>query len=304
MAHRIGYCCINNTLSAKGVTTARTMRKATFEERGIVYASELATRNIQDLLVILRWNVYNGVKVFRMGSNLFPWNTEYALHELPDHDHHKELLGEAGRIIMSSGQRVTAHPDHYVKLASATERVAENAIYDLNHHNEVFDLMGLPANHWHCLNIHVGQNYSPDVVERFINRFYLLHSDTQKRLVVENDDKENAFSVRQLYDEIYSRIFTPITFDYFHHTFHTGGMASEDAAKLAASTWDVTPLFHYSESKNINEGATGNPRAHSDFALNYIDDYGLDIDIDLEVKAKELAYFKYLGRNYDITINT
>lgn len=132
----------------------------------------------------------------------------------------------------------------------------------------------------------------------------MLHSDTQKRLVVENDDKENAFSVKQLYDEIYSRISTPITFDYFHHTFHMSGLSSEDAAKLAASTWDVTPLFHYSESKNINEGMSGNPRAHSDFALNYIDDYGLSIDIDLEVKAKELAYFKYLRRDYDITINT
>jgi UV DNA damage endonuclease len=280
------------------------MRKATFQEKGLAYASELATKNIQDLIVILRWNQYNGVKVFRMGSNLFPWNSEYALSNLPDYEYHKELLAEAGRIIFNSGQRVTAHPDHYVKLASASDTVAANAIHDLNHHNEVFELLGLPANHYHCLNIHVGQNFSQDVVDRFISRFHMLHLDTQKRLVVENDDKENAFSVQQLYDTIYSQILTPITFDYFHHTFNTGGLTSEAAAKLAASTWDMTPLFHYSESKNVNEGVNGNPRAHSDFALKYIDDYGMNIDIDLEVKAKELAYFKYLGRNYDVTINT
>lgn len=294
MSHQVGYCCINATLSKQGVTTGRTMRKATFEEKGLSYASQLATQNIRDLITILEWNVQNNIRVFRMGSNIFPWNSEYKLSDLPDHSLHKELLSQAGNIIIESGQRVTAHPDHYVKLASSSDIVAKNAIHDLNHHNEVFDLMGLPANHYHCLNIHVGQNYSEDVVERFINRFDMLQPDTQKRLVVENDDKENAFSVIQLYNDIYKRIFTPITFDYFHHTFNTGGMTSMAAATLAASTWDCTPLFHYSESKNINEGVTGNPRAHSDFALSKIDDYGLTVDIDLEVKAKELAYFKYL----------
>ena len=53
-------------------------------------------------------------------------------------------------------------------------------------------------------------------------------------------------------------------------------------------------MFHYSESKNLNENVQGNPRAHSDYAFNKLDDYGLNIDVDLETKAKELAYFKYL----------
>jgi hypothetical protein len=56
----------------------------------------------------------------------------------------------------------------------------------------------------------------------------------------------------------------------------------------------VTPLFHYSESKNLNENVYGNPRAHADYVYNKIDDYGLTIDVDLELKrTKELALFKY-----------
>ena len=136
-------------------------------------------------------------------------------------------------------------------------------------------------------------NFTLEVVDRFIDRFHMLKDDTKKRLVVENDDKANSFSVKQLFDHIYMKINTPITFDYFHHTFHPDGLTSHGAAHLASTTWDCTPLFHYSESKNLNEGVSGNPRAHSDYALNRIDDYHLNIDIDLETKAKELAWLKY-----------
>lgn len=118
---------------------------------------------------------------------------------------------------------------------------------------------------------------------------------TAKLVWLENDDKASAFSVKQLFNDIFSRIGIPITFDYFHHTFHPDGLTSEQAARLAVDTWPVgiTPLFHYSESKNLNEGVSGNPRAHSDYAFNPIDDYGLTLDIDLECKAKELALFEY-----------
>lgn len=294
MAHTVGYCCINMTLGKQGITTGRTMRQATFKERGLSYVSELATQNIQDLIKILEWNSQHDITLFRMSSNLFPWNSEYELSQLPDHETHVELLQRAGNIALSTNQRITAHPDHYVKLASENERVAKNAIHDLHHHNELFDIMGLPPNHYHCLNIHVGQNFSEDVINRFIQRYHMLNDNTKKRLVVENDDKGNAFSVKQLYDNLHKAIDIPITFDYFHHTFHEDSLTSEEAATLSYSTWDCKPLFHYSESKNLNEHVEGNPRAHADYVFQRIDDYGLNIDVDLEAKAKELAYFKYI----------
>lgn len=294
MPHQVGYCCINLTLGQQKITTGRTMRKATFLEKGLAYASELAYQNAEDLIKILNWNVENDVKVFRIGSNIFPWNSEYELHELPNIKEIETLLAKAGEIVKTSGQRVSFHPDHFVKLASSKPEVVRRSIKDLDHHDEIFEMMNLPTNHYHPLNIHVGMNFSEHIVENFIHRFKYLKSTTKNRLVVENDDKANAFSVKQLFNHIFSRIGTPITFDYFHHEFHSDGLSSEEAARLAASTWgEIKPLFHYSESKNLNENVSGNPRAHSDYAFNSIDDYGLNIDIDLETKAKELAWFKY-----------
>jgi hypothetical protein len=37
-----------------------------------------------------------------------------------------------------------------------------------------------------------------------------------------------------------------------------------------------------------------NKRAHADYIYEYIKTYGLHLDIELEVKAKELALQKYL----------
>jgi UV DNA damage endonuclease len=294
MPHNVGYCCINLTLQkSRKITTNRGMILRTYNERGIKYASELALANARDLVEIIKWNAQHGIKVFRLSSDLFPWNSKYKLADLPNYDTISQYLLAAGALAYNTGQRITAHPDHFVKLGSAKPGVIDNAIHDLEHHSEVFDLMGLEASHYNCLNIHVGMNYADDTIDRWLKSFDRLSDNCKKRLVVENDDKASAFSIKQLYDRIYKVIKTPLTFDYFHHTFHTDNLSSTDAAHLAASTWDTKPLFHYSESKNLNENVSGNPRAHADYVFSKIDDYNLDIDIDLEAKAKELALLKY-----------
>lgn len=296
MPHNVGYCCINLALQEQqGITTNRDMIQRTFEQRGIKYASELALQNAQDLLQILQWNADNGVSVFRVSSGIFPWNAKYKLYQLPDYFEIASVLRRAGYLAKTTGQRLTAHPDHFVKLASEKPHVVDNSIHDLEIHNEVFDLMGLPANHYYCLNIHIGQNAKDinQTADRFLQAFSRLSENTRKRLVVENDDKANAFSVRQLKNTLYANAGIPVTFDYFHHTFHQDGWDEETALREAAATWDVRPLFHYSESKNLNENVAGNPRAHADYVYNKINDYGLTLDIDLEAKMKEQALFKY-----------
>ena len=301
MSHQFGYCCINFTLGKQKITTGRTMRQASFrQDVGLIRTSMFALANAQDLNKILQWNAANNMNLFRIGSNIFPWNSLYNLTDLPDYDKIIHELQQAGGFIQKHNMRVSSHPDHFVKLASTKPDVVKRSISDLNHHDDVFTLMGLPATHYYPINIHVGMNFSKEVVDKFCESFHMLNLSTQKRLVVENDDKANSFSINQLYNHIYKTINTPITFDYFHHSFHQDGYSEEKAAKLAASTWDCTPLFHYSESKNINENLKGNPRAHADYVYIPFNNYKLSIDVDLEAKAKELALLKYKNINKNV----
>jgi UV DNA damage endonuclease len=295
MPHNVGYCCINTTLQKKKITTGRGMIQRTFKQKGLKYASELALANAKDLLEILMWNADNGIKVFRMGSGIFPWGTEYKITHLPDYFEIVSTLDLCGKFAKATGQRITAHPDHFVKLGSEKEKVVQNSIKDLELHAEIFDYMGLDKTPYAAMNIHVGMNFSEQTAARWVKNFKRLSHSCQSRMVVENDDKETGFSVLQLFANIYSEVGTPITFDYFHHQFHQDGLTTQEAAELAAGTWPegITPLFHYSESKNINEKVKGNPRAHADYVFSRIDDFGLILDVDLEAKAKELALFKY-----------
>ena len=83
----LGYACINTTLSdvpkSKRITTNRSMIKKTFQKKGMPYASELALQNVKDLIEILRWNEQNGIKFYRMSSDIFPWMSEYRISDLP-----------------------------------------------------------------------------------------------------------------------------------------------------------------------------------------------------------------------------
>ena len=295
----LGYCCINKTLNIQGIKTGRTMRKATFIERGLSYASELALQNSKDLLTIIQWNADNDIHLFRVGSGIFPWASEYDPEDLPDIDDIKSLLSQVGQLALSTNQRLSAHPDHFVKLASTKPHVVENSIGELELQSYTFDLMGLSDSPHNPINIHVGMNFSSDVVDRWIASYNRLSDRCKSRLVVENDDKPNSFSIKELYDNLHRSIDIPITFDYFHHSIHADGLDEPDAFLMAYETWgDYTPLFHYSDSKREYENDTARVTAHADYVYNLINDYGFNVDVDLEAKAKELALFHY-RKSYD-----
>jgi hypothetical protein len=101
------------------------------------------------------------------------------------------------------------------------------------------------------------------------------------------------FSTLELFEGVYPRTGIPIVFDYHHHGFCTGGISEKDALEIAISTWgDIKPVVHYSESRaEEKKDPKIRAHAHSDYVNGPIDDYGYDLDVMIEAKAKELALF-------------
>ena len=295
----LGYACINMTLGSQKpkITTNRSMIKKTFKEKGIPYASELGIQNCRDLSEIIKWNHQNGINFFRLSSDLFPWASEYNLTELPHYNRIKTLLAGAGHLADKYNQRISSHPGPFNVLVSPREHVVQNTITDLTINGEVFDLMGLSRTPYNKINIHCNGVYGDKIsaMNRFCKNFERLPESVQTRLTVENDDKASMYSVKDLM-YIHERIGIPIVFDYHHHQFCTGDLSEEEALNLAVSTWPkgITPAVHYSESKALNENLKVKPQAHSDYIKKIPNTYGLDVDIMVEAKAKELTVLEHL----------
>jgi UV DNA damage endonuclease len=296
----LGYACINMHLSglpkSQRITTNRSMIRRTFKDRGLPYASELALANCRDLLTILKWNEQHDIRFFRISSDIFPWASEYKLADLPDFDAICDALQDAGDFIEDHGHRITSHPGPYNKLTSPREQVVLNTIRDLDIHGELFDMLGLSRTPHNKLNIHVGAHYNdkPMALGNFCRNFHRLSEAARTRLTVENDDKASLYSTKELYDSVYNEIGIPIVHDVHHHKFCTGGIDDEEAMLLAAMTWgDVKPVIHYSQSRSVeHDDPKIRDNAHSDSYWTPVDTYGLDIDVMLECKHKEIGLFK------------
>lgn len=298
METNLGYCCINLNLRNKPITVNRTCRKITFKQKGMAHVSSLALQNIRDLIEIVKWNEQNGFKVYRMSSDMFPWMSEYELKDLPDFQKISTLLKGVGNLALKYGQRLSFHPGPFNVLGSPNPVLVQKTIKELNQHAEIMDIMGLPQSHFYPINIHCNGVYGDKMATmgRWASNYLKLSESAQARLVVENDDKGSMYSVKDLYEGIFSAVKVPITFDFHHHRFQTGGLSEQEAFELAMSTWhhhNVKPLFHYSSCRRTFENPESKAQAHADFVYEKINDYGHAVDIEVEAKAKEVAVLKY-----------
>ena len=305
---RMGYACINMTLSnppkrsgLPKVTTGRSIKQAGFYSKGLGHVGALALQNAQDLLTILKWNERHGIRLFRLGSDLFPRHDHYETKALPNYEACKEMLQECGRYAKEHGHRITTHPGPFHVLGSTNPAVVEKTIIGLERHSEVFDLMGFEPSFDNKINIHVGSAMMgrDQTAKQWIAGWKRLSESTRARVVLENDDKASLYSVQSLYNLFHQEIGIPITFDYWHHKFCTGDLSEEQAVRLAASTWpsNVRQAVHYSESRRDEQPAGPikiREQAHADYVRKPINTYGLSLDIMLEAKAKELALLEYI----------
>ena len=293
---KIGYACLNQTLSEKKISVNRGMVRRTFEKKGLPYAGELAVLNLQDLLKVVQWNHEHGIAFYRMSSNMFPWMSEYHLEDLPQFDSIRQILEEVGAFARKVDQRLSFHPGPFNVLASAREEVVKKTIFELNQHSAIMDLMELSHTPFHKINIHVGSSLQGDkeqAMENFCRNFQDLQEGTRARLTVENDDKPNMYSIGDLYEGIHRKISIPLVFDFHHHLCHPADLTQEEALRLALQTWPpaIRPVVHYSEPRSLDDKKL--VRAHADFIERQIPTYGESFDIMIEAKQKECALLNY-----------
>ena len=303
---QLGLCCLNTALRERKppIFASRKMIIRTIQEKGIDCLKEKIIQNLKDILVMMDWNEYNGIKVFRLSSELFPHKSNPKVEDY-SFDFAIDLLKQIGAKSKKYNQRLTFHPGQYNVVGSPNQASFNQTINDLKYHADTLDLMGLDQHS--VMVVHGGGIYGnkEETKQRWCEQFKRLPENVQKRLVLENCEK--CFSIHDCLD-VSSKIGIPVVFDTHHYEcyniLHPDEASSlkppEFYMPLILDTWKkrgIKPKFHVSE-----QGA-GRCGHHSDY-IETIPDYLLEIpvkyqtkiDIMIEAKAKEKAIFKLYSK--------
>ena len=231
---QLGLCCLNTQLREQKppIFASRKMIIRSVNEKGIDVLKEKIIQNLKDVLTMMDWNEENGIKVFRLSSELFPHKSNPKVENY-DFDFAKDLLKQIGDKSKKYNQRLTFHPGQYNVVGTPNKAAFQQTICDLKYHADVLDLMGLDYNS--VMVVHGGGMYGDKekTKERWCNQFKMLPENVQKRLVLENCEK--CFSIKDCID-ITNKIHIPIVFDTHHYECYKIMHPEEKA-----STRDIGP---------------------------------------------------------------
>jgi UV DNA damage endonuclease len=253
------------------------------------------------------------IRFYRMATGLAPYASHPELTRFRDQpQRYAERLAHVGARARELGLRLTTHPGQYTVLNSEDERIQRLAVDELEVQAELMDGMGLGPE---CVVIlHVGgvAGGVDAALGRFERGFAMLSDAARARLVIENDDRTFALcDVLRLSE----RIGRPVVWDILHHHCNDPErIPDREALEKALATWPegVLPKIHYSTPKTAVEERKRKVgrrverslvlpqlRAHADvidpigfeqFLTETAD--GLDFDVMLEAKAKDLALLR------------
>jgi len=297
---QLGLCCLNTILRNQKppIFASRKMIIRTVKEKGIDTLKEKIIQNLKDVLDMMDWNEANGIKVFRLSSEMFPHKSNPKVVDY-DFDFAKDLLKQIGEKSKKYNQRLTFHPGQYNVIGTPNEKAFQQTINDLSYHADVLDLIGAGKNS--VMVIHGGGIYGDKkkTKKRWCEQYQLLPEKVKKRLVLENCEK--CFSIVDCL-QVSKKVNIPVVFDTHHFEcykiLHTEEKFKEPEYYIPhiLKTWNkrhIKPKFH------VSEQGSGRCGHHSDY-IEVIPDYLLNIpklyyqaiDIMIEAKMKEQAIFK------------
>lgn len=286
---KIGYV---GDSKLKDLHSARRFRLASFTPEKFL---ETAALNIEGLLQNIEYAHNTNLLFYRIRSELIP----FASHPVCTVDwqtHFKAELAHIGKLIKQYNMRISLHPDQFVVLNAPSEKVVENSIKELEYQAKILQSLGLGSEH--KLQIHVGGMYGDKQpsIKRFIATYKTLPQLIRQHLVIENDDR--LFSVSDCL-EIHRETGIPILFDNFHHLLNSDGRSLREAMEACFATWkpqDGIPMVDYSSQQS--DMRVGKHADHIDiqqFKEYLAEAKGLDFDIMLEIKDKDISALEALG---------
>lgn len=285
---RIGYAC--QTVAVPGTVIRRCALKNASPGRLL----SLVSQNLTSLENMLDYNIHNGIRLYRISSDLIPFGSGAAA-TLPWEQLFSDRLSALREKISASGMRVSMHPGQYTVLNSPDADVVRRAVMDLAYHARVLDALAPGAEH--KLVLHIGGKYGEPraAARRFLQHCRDLDDAIRRRLVLENDGQ--IYPVSEVLD-LALQAGAPVVYDNLHNALNPADTAKSDAYWIdaCAKTWHVADgaqKVHYSQQHPAKTRGAHSETIAIDGFLDFY--HGLPDekpDIMLEVKDKNRSALK------------
>jgi UV DNA damage endonuclease len=278
--------------------------------------------SLERLRRVLEYCDAHDIRMYRMATALAPYASHPGLQGFRRQPREcAPELAEVGRLSRELDIRLSSHPGQYTVLNSEDERTRRLAVEELEVQAEVMDAMGLGPEAVVVLHVGGAAGGVDAALERFEQGFELLSPAARARLAIENDDR--SFGLGDVL-RLSERITRPVVWDALHHRCHDpDAIPDRDALALALATWPsgVVPKVHYASPKTAVEERRKRVgrrverslvlpelRAHADLIdpisfEHFIRETGrgMDFDVMIEAKAKDLALLRLRGQLADRT---
>lgn len=273
-------------------TTAKHLHKFPRKHQ-LEMLSQLCLHNANALEKALIFCAGNKIGSFRVNSKILPLKTHpevgYKVKELPESKEIIRKFEHCGKLAQQKDIRTLFHPDQFIVLSSPNKKVVNNSIKEIEYQTEVAEWIKADV-----INVHAGGKYDSKkkALARFAQSYKELSKAARKKLTIENDDY--IYSPAELLP-FCKEVGLPLVYDAHHHRCLPDELSLAEATTQALATWQGEPLFHISSPKYGWKAS--NCRSHHDYIQ--ISDFpeawkDLDITVEVEAKAKELAVLKLI----------
>ena len=284
----IGYASMALGVENAGITTCRQSNATPAR------LTQLIAQNLSALAAMLTYNAKNGIRLYRISSDIIPFGSHEA-NTLCWWEDFSVQFQQLASTLQSSGMRVSMHPGQYTVLNSEKASVVQRAMDDLAYHARLLDCLG--TDYKSKLVLHLGSvtGGKTCALARFRSHFASLPESVKQRLVIENDDR--FYHIGDVL-ETAAALGIPAVFDTLHHSInHCGDTRPvEDWIIECSHTWqpaDGNQKIHYSQqSAHKRPGAHSNTIRIREFLAFCKSLPNPDIDVMLEVKDKNLSAVK------------
>ncbi|WP_321329173.1 UV DNA damage repair endonuclease UvsE [uncultured Ilyobacter sp.] len=252
---------------------------------------EAALYNIEYTLECLEWVKNFGKGLFRVSSNIIPYNEFWQWKSF---DTILEKLETVKEFARNNDIRLVMHPDQFTVINSESKNVVLNSIKILNHHYEISELLGVED-----IIIHVGSSKG-NYKERFINNVALLDGKLRNKLLLENCHSVGIEDVIEICEKTNIRP----CLDFHHDRIKPSSQSFEGyIEKILKLSKDRIPLAHLSSpAGDEKKSYTSHAEYISNKDLIEFQKYFNIFDMEIEAKGKEKAVKKVIEDLSKITI--